>query len=89
MTILALAWKQLTALLKGRKTSAAPLPLPCIPALPCWPDAESNFAKARGLIHLAEVMGKGSEELVTAPRVSDGKLRFGIRSTLGWKTTGR
>lgn len=34
----------------------------------CLPDPESNFAKAGGLIHLSEVMGKGSEGLVMAPR---------------------
>lgn len=40
---------------------AAPHPLSGLP------DPESNFPKAGGLIHLAEVMGKGSEGLALAP----------------------
>ena len=84
----ALAGKQLIALLKGRKPQLHPSPLLCIPPLPCLPDPESNCAKAGGLIHLVEVMGKGSEELVMAPRVSDGKLRFGIHSTPAGKLLG-
>lgn len=74
--------------LKAGNLNCTPPPH-CILPLPCLLDPESNCAKPGGLIHLAEVMGKGSEELVMAPRVSDGKLRFGIRSTPCWKTTGR
>lgn len=39
----------------------------CTPPHSGLPDPESNFAQAGGLIHLAEVMGKGSEGLVMAP----------------------
>lgn len=41
----------------------------CCTPPPLWlPDPQSNFAQAAGLIHLAEVMGKGNEGLVMAPR---------------------
>lgn len=64
---------------KLQENFALPHPLSSLP------DPESNCAKAGGLIHLAEDVGKGSEELVMAP----GRSGFGICSIPGWKTTRR